>query len=132
MNTFRELDSAAGRPPLPPPPPEGEFPLPAWYRSVIDVAIDDLTTEDLARACRQDVHLKEVVPRALEILKNDPLAGEFYDGELMVAMLGIQSEFWLANLMLLESLQTLIAAHEEEIRGELLDDVVRFQKKLIQ
>jgi hypothetical protein len=130
MNTFRELDSAAGAPPLAPPPSDGEFPLPAWYRRVIDVSIDSLTVGDLARACRQEIHLPAILPKILPILADEPLAGEYCDGELMNATLGIGKGFWLDNPSRLAQLEALIAMHEADLWAELSDDVLRFRKRL--
>jgi CDI immunity proteins len=48
----------------------------------------------LRRACRQQVFPEAVVPIAIKALRKDPLAGEMYDGELIVALGEISREYW--------------------------------------
>jgi hypothetical protein len=91
--TFASLDREKGIGDTPP-PPEGEFPLPAWYRSVKTVPLDKLSVEDICKACRQKIHLEHVVPIALRLLQSDPLAGEFYEGELLVSLESVPVSYW--------------------------------------
>ena len=79
--TFEILDHDRGYE-LPPAPPEGEYPLPKWYRRVRNTRLKDLTVEDICRACRQEIYPEYVVPLALRLLHENPLTGEMYDGEL--------------------------------------------------
>ncbi len=60
-----------------------DFPLPAWYRSIRDVPLDELRIEDISKALRQNIHLEQVIPLALKRLQMEPLAGEMYQGELL-------------------------------------------------
>jgi contact-dependent growth inhibition (CDI) system CdiI-like immunity protein len=78
----------------PVPPAGDEHPLAAWYRSVREVPLDDLTVEDISKAIRQNVHLEHVVPLALRFLKSEPLAGEMYEGELLVSFKAVPSQYW--------------------------------------
>jgi hypothetical protein len=71
--TFAELDRARGYPQLGEPRGE-ELPLPAWYRQVYRVPLENLSVLDLCRACQQEIHLEQVVPIALRFLETDPLA----------------------------------------------------------
>jgi hypothetical protein len=91
--TFANLDREMGIRETPP-PPEGEFPLPAWYRSVKTVPLDKLDLEDICKACRQKIHLDHVVPIAVRMLQSDRLAGEFYDGELLVSLGSVPVAYW--------------------------------------
>jgi hypothetical protein len=91
--TFAILDREEGLPDLPPQTNE-EYPLPAWYRSVYNVPLDELRLEDICKACRQRIHVEHTVPRALTLLKADPLAGEMYDGELLVSLKPIPPVYW--------------------------------------
>ena len=55
---------------------EEEYPLPAWYRSIRNIPLDDLGVEDISKACRQGVHLEQVVPLAFKLIKANPVEGE--------------------------------------------------------
>ena len=44
-----------------------------------------LSMNDLCIACRQEVYVDELRPRIVEELIADPLAGEMYDGELLIS-----------------------------------------------
>lgn len=91
--TFSELDKRKGVPPLESAQGE-EFPLPAWYRAVYTIPLGNLSSSDLARACRQKIHLETVIPVSISMLRENPLAGDFWEGELMVAVASIPSPAW--------------------------------------
>jgi hypothetical protein len=63
-----------------------QSPLEKWFERVIDIPLEELSVEDLCRAIRQEICIDQLMPRALEILTEDPLAGEYYDGELISAL----------------------------------------------
>jgi hypothetical protein len=88
--TFRELD---GDIVLSAP----NSPLEQWYSAVRDMDVADLEIGDIARSLHQDLFLETIVPVALRRLEADPLAGELYGGELLVAMKGIGRGFWLSH-----------------------------------
>jgi hypothetical protein len=71
-----------------------EFPLPAWYRAIQKVPLESLSIENIAKACRQQIHLDHVVPIALRRLQSDPLAGYMYDGELFASLKSVPQEHW--------------------------------------
>lgn len=91
--TFAILDRQKGYAKLPP-ATEEECPLPTWYRAVCEIPIDQLGLEDICKACRQQIHLEHVVPLALRTLKSEPLAGEMYDGELLVSLKSVPADYW--------------------------------------
>lgn len=91
--SFAILDQRMGVE-LSPVPAEGEFPLPAWYRRVRNTPLAELTLEDLCRACRNEIHLAYVIPMALRILRDDPLAGELVDGELVRSLSAVPHAYW--------------------------------------
>lgn len=57
--------------------------LDEWFNDILDVPLEKLGVGDVARAVRQDLFLAEILPKAEIILKQDPLAGEDYDGQLI-------------------------------------------------
>jgi len=91
--TFALLDRKKGLSELPRATGE-EYPLPAWYRAVREIPLDELSVEDICKACRQQIHTDYVVPIALRILESDPSAGEMYDGELLVSMKSVPPAYW--------------------------------------
>ncbi|MCL6359258.1 hypothetical protein EXT49_04320 [Pectobacterium polaris] len=66
--------------------------LDEWFSSIIDVSLDELDVGDVARAIRQDLFLADVLPKAETILKQDPLAGEDYDGQLISSISSLSSD----------------------------------------
>ena len=126
--TFAILDRQKGYVKLQP-ATEEEYPLPAWYRAVCETPLDDLGLEDICKACRQQIHLEHVVPLALRILKTEPLAGEMYDGELLVSMKSVPSDYWPAHRDELLSLKSNI---EAVCRSESVgDDLRRSMQELL-
>ncbi|HAS0851680.1 hypothetical protein ISX49_13555 [Enterobacter asburiae] len=51
-----------------------------------------LKVEDLCRAIRQKLCIDQLIPKVLEVLTENPLAGEYYDGELIAALSTIKGE----------------------------------------
>ena len=90
--TFRALAQEQGLV-LPEPLPQ-EWPLEQWFASVIDTPLADFTDFDLARACRQRMFHEHIVPYALNVLRENPLAGDSYDGELLTALLRLPQPYW--------------------------------------
>ena len=72
--------------------PDQQLPLELWFERIIDVPIEELTVEDLCRAIRQKLCIDQLMPRVLEVLTEEPLAGEYYDGELITALSTIKAE----------------------------------------
>jgi hypothetical protein len=106
-NTFSMLDKEKGIPELPPVTAD-EYPLPAWYRAVRDVPLRELSPEDLSKANRQQIHPDHVVPTTLALLQSDPLAGDMYDGELLVSLSSVPPEYWSAHADQTEALKSVI------------------------
>ena len=57
--------------------------------------LNEFTVEDLRLMISQEVGLAHLVPLAIEQLAENPLAaGDFYRGDLLLSVLGVQLEFW--------------------------------------
>lgn len=57
-----------------------------------------LTTEDLRLLIGQQIGVEVLVPYALALLADDPLAdGDMYPGDLLVAVLRLPPEYWAAH-----------------------------------
>ena len=87
QKTFRILDGDVAT-------PTPVMALEMWYAEVRDIKIADMSVEHLARACRQDLFFEEVVPFCLRKLEEEPLAGELYDGELVLALRRGHGDYW--------------------------------------
>lgn len=72
----------------------GESPLDEWYQGIRNIPISDFDDGDLCRACRQQLYLGHVIPVAVARLQVEPLAGDMYDGELLVAMKSVPIDYW--------------------------------------
>lgn len=105
--TFSDLDRGLGIPGSTR-SPDQEYPLEAWYRAVREIPIRQLSVEDIARACRQAIHLEHVVPAALRTLDADPEAGEMYEGELIASLASVPSAYWSGHLAEASSLRSVI------------------------
>ena len=72
--------------------PDQQSPLELWFEHIIDVPIEELSVEDLCRAIRQELCVDQLMPRVLEVLAEEPLACEYYDGELIAALSTIKEK----------------------------------------
>lgn len=95
--TFAELDRIAGCPEPEPDPQYDDFPLPTWYREVRNTPIDELTLYDVCLACGQQIHLTHMLPVAIRILEQNPIAGEYYDGHLLSSLEKTPIDYWVAH-----------------------------------
>lgn len=128
--TFAILDKRAGFPE--PPKPEGEeFPLPAWYRSIYNTPLEQLSLEDICKACRQQIHLDHVIPIALDFLQTDALAGEMYDGELLVSLKSVPHSYWPKHPDEATELNSICekVRNEPAVENYLLQDIEEILKK---
>lgn len=94
--------------------------LGAWYQAVRDKGISDFEIGDVCRACRQKLYLDHLVPVAIQWLQEDPLAGEIYDGELLVALKSVPTEFWTGRQRETHDLIAIVQA-----AGKIADDDVK-------
>jgi hypothetical protein len=59
------------------------------------IPIGQLSVEDLRLLIGQSIGLEWLIPLAIEVLVDDPLvAGDFYEGDLLVAVLAIENTYW--------------------------------------
>ena len=57
--------------------------------------IGEFSTEELRMMIGQSIGLRWLVPLALEVIKEHPLAeGDFYPGDLLNSVLRVESDFW--------------------------------------
>ncbi|MER6400865.1 contact-dependent growth inhibition system immunity protein [Kitasatospora sp. NPDC001603] len=88
----REPDRENGRGPG---LPVGATRLVATAHALRRKPVGELTVEDLRLLIRQDVRLLHLPPRALDVLRDDPMvAGDLYEGDLLHAVLTRSPDVW--------------------------------------
>ncbi|MFI7529446.1 contact-dependent growth inhibition system immunity protein [Nocardia salmonicida] len=66
------------------------------------VPVGDLSIEDLRIMLSQSVGTVAILPRVLDLLEENPLSeGDFYPGDLLVAMLRLRRDHWSDQIGLL-------------------------------
>ncbi|MFE6074836.1 contact-dependent growth inhibition system immunity protein [Paenibacillus sp. NPDC057886] len=115
---------------------ESEYPLDQWYNRLIDKTIDEIELEDVSRMLAQNVFMDLGIKKALEILKDDPLAGEMYDGHLLKILYSIELNQFEDLSQLASLLQDInrnlsnIDWADEEDQEEYTELLTNFMKKL--
>ena len=80
------------------------------------VPIGQLTIEELRVMIGQQLGLPFLVPLALEKLEADPFAeGDFYAGDLLLAVLRVKPEFWQGHAQCLARLTDVMSALQERV-----------------
>jgi hypothetical protein len=109
----------------------GDTALDRWYRSVRDKPFDKFSDEDFSRAVRQQLRTEHILPFVVERLKERPLAGELYEGELLNALSELPRQFWSENESLRHQLRNFLASMETHADlSQVKDAVVRLSSAL--
>ena len=112
--------------------PEGhsESALGAWYEDVRDKPLGDFTVGELCRACRQELYVHYIVPVMIRQLRKHPLAGDLYDGELLVSLRSVPAEYWAANKGQAKDILTVVRSTSDCADSSLKDDIDKLQRGL--
>ncbi len=106
--------------------------LELWFECVIDIPLEELAVEDLCRAIRQELCVDQLMPRVLDVLTEDPLAGEYYDGELIAALSTIKREVLKDQKHIFIQIKQLINQLEpSDINDDLKKDILKINKIII-
>lgn len=54
-----------------------------WYNRLLDKTADELDEIDVSKMIRQDILVDLAIDSAINILKDNPYAGEMYDGDVL-------------------------------------------------
>ena len=95
--------------------------------------IAEFTVEDLRIMLGQNCGIEHLTPLALDRLEIDPfLAGDFYPGDLLSAVMGIPPHYWSAHLSAAERMDAIAhrATHELPRRG-ITDEIKAHLRELI-
>ncbi|MCX5343146.1 contact-dependent growth inhibition system immunity protein [Streptomyces atratus] len=107
------------------PPPDATR-LVATVHALRSRPIGTLTVEDLRLLIRQDVGLPVLLPLAVEVLRDNPLAeGDMYEGDLLCAVLTRTSAVWGAHPELARQL-TFIVGGLSDLSPDLRSEVEGF------
>ncbi len=94
------------------------------------VPLDTYSTEDLRLMIGQQISLDYLIPLALETLTKDLFAeGEFFEGDLLKNVLGINNSFWNSNKKYWLTLDNLIKNRRNEIVAKKFD-TTKFDKSI--
>ncbi|WP_272661027.1 contact-dependent growth inhibition system immunity protein [Providencia sp. PROV150] len=101
-------------------------PLDDWFYRVLDIPISNLSTEDICRAIRQKLFLETILPNARNILKSAPLAGEYYDGELIAAIASLSSTDIAQHIEIIKEIKKILTSLDiSELSKDLQQDVLK-------
>jgi len=108
-----------------------------WYSSVIEKTYDQLNVADVTRMLIQKMFLELAVPKAIELMEENPFCGQRYDGELLELLFNLDANYLEAykyevKKVLSETLDR-IDSHEWWYQGEqdeFLELIKSFQRKL--
>ncbi|AUY15170.1 hypothetical protein DMW62_20740 [Serratia marcescens] len=106
-----------------------QSPLELWFERVIDIPIEELAVEDLCRAIRQDLCVDQLMPRVLDVLTEDPLAGEYYDGELIAALSTVKGDALKEHKRIFIQIKQLInQLAPSDVNDDLRKDILKINK----
>ncbi|MDE8742048.1 contact-dependent growth inhibition system immunity protein [Pectobacterium polaris] len=112
--------------------PHQQSSLDLWFERVIDIPIENLAVEDLCRAIRQELFIEQLIPRVLEVLNEDPLAGEYYDGELIAALSMIKgNELTYHKDIFIKIKEAINQIDFSEINDDLKKDILKINKIIV-
>lgn len=112
--------------------PDQQSPLELWLERIIDVPIEELTVEDLCRAIRQKLCIDQLMPRVLEVLTEEPLAGEYYEGELITALSTIKAEDLRGQKNTFTQIRQLInQLSPSDINDDLREDILKINQIIV-
>jgi CDI immunity proteins len=104
-------------------PAEGDTYVIRTCHNLRNKPIGQFTVEDLRIMIGQKIGLPFLVPLALRRLQDDPLVeGDFYPGDLLMAVLRVESAWWASNPALQQVL-TMILSSAATLPDELADAV---------
>ena len=108
---------------------EQQSSLEQWFERVIDIPLNELSVEDLCRAIRQELYIDKLMPRVWEVMKDDPLAGEYYDGELIAALSTVNEKSLKDQKSTFIQIQEIINnLPPTDVNDELRKDIIKINK----
>ncbi len=127
--TFAQLDQQKGISSFPETANEDPSLL-EWQRSVYEIPLDKLSTHDIARACRQNIHLNHTIAIALQFLEDNLSEGEMYDSELLMSLIQISPNFWTKHDSLLQPFKLMIQNNKAALPADFVKEARDFLAKI--
>jgi hypothetical protein len=91
--------------------------------------VEDFTVEDLRILIGRQLSLRNLVPVAIEVLQENPLAeGRYYPGDLLQAVLEVDRQYWRSNREQWEAVSE-IAESVAFAQMKLSEALLRFQAR---
>lgn len=110
-------------------PPAGATALVATVHELRRKPVGALSAEDLRLLIGQRVGLDVLIPRALDRLEHQPLLeGDYYPGDVLVAVLGVPSEYWSDHRAQLNRVDSIVTTIEDP-GADLARDIDSFQQR---
>ncbi|MGG4193017.1 contact-dependent growth inhibition system immunity protein [Paenibacillus jamilae] len=115
---------------------ESEYTLDIWYNKLINKTVGEIEVVDVTRMLSQNVLINLGIKKAMDILFDDPLAGEMYEGQLLELLYSIDLNKFedLSQLkLLLQKISAILPNLEwfdEEDQKEYRDLLINFVKKI--
>jgi len=104
--------------------------LTSTIHSLRKKVLNDFTIEDLRITIGQQEGLPYLVPLAIEVLKEDISAeGDFYEGDLLKAVLTVDPKFWKENREYWETVHFLIKSKKQKVKQMEIDTDIFYTNK---
>lgn len=98
-------------------------PLGKWFVTLLDKTIDELNINDIYRMLRQDILIEVAVNKSVEFLKENPFAGEMYDGQLLEVLYSVDTNRYKAEIEEVKAILIAISSNRTAISTfEWIDD----------
>lgn len=108
---------------------DGNSPLSNWYHGLRKIPISEFCVEDLCKCIRQNIYIAHIIIYVINVLKNNSLAGEIYDGELAVSLKTIDSAFWVNHIVeknqIKEILLNSIEQFDEDVKSDIHEVLIK-------
>lgn len=86
------------------------------------IKISELTVGQLRTLISQKIGIKYLTEMTLELLEKNIIIGDLFEGDLLLAVSKIPSEYWTQNRNELKKIKILIESNVELIKSELGDE----------
>jgi hypothetical protein len=111
--------------------------LDKWFIALLNKTIGEINVNDIYRMLRQDILIEVAVNKSVEILKENPLEGEMYDGQLLELLYSVDVNKYKEDIDevkgILIKIKSNISSFEwmcDEDSKEYLDVLEKYLKKL--
>lgn len=108
-----------------------------WFNTIMEKTKDQLSISDVCRMLRQKICSKVAIKKAIEILDEDPFAGEMFEGQLMYNLYDGKEKylklFYSQAEPVLEKAGLMAKSHEwssETEKEEYMDILAKFERKI--